>query len=153
MVATGKSPRLGLSTEFTRWKQRLDPKNAASTGMKPVESNGPSLRLVATNYRPTGIKPVVANRRKKCFTASPLRGRGVRGRALTCMSPVQLFVYVSETHLDIEFTIKKPIKTECKPLTPAPTPSTGRGEQDQKMWVKMSARRPCHFRIPRRKIH
>ena len=64
MVATGKSPRLGLSTEFTRWKQRLDPKNAASTGMKPVESHGPSLRLVATNYRPTGIKPVVAKRRK-----------------------------------------------------------------------------------------
>ena len=76
MVATGKSPRLGLSTEFTRWKQRLDPKNAASTGMKPVESNGPSLRLVATNYRPTGIKPVVANRRKKCFTALPSTGRG-----------------------------------------------------------------------------
>ena len=71
LAATVKSTRLGLSTEFTRWKQRLDPKNAASTGMKPVESHGPYLRLVATNYRPTGIKPVVANRRKKCFTASP----------------------------------------------------------------------------------
>jgi len=54
----------------------LDPKNAASTGMKPVESHGPSLRLVATDYRPTGIKPVVANRRKKCFTALPKRGEG-----------------------------------------------------------------------------
>jgi hypothetical protein len=80
LVATGKSPRLGLSTEFTRWKQRLDPKNAASTGMKPVESHGPSLRLVATNYRPTGIKPVVANRRKKCLTALPKRGEGEKTR-------------------------------------------------------------------------
>ena len=79
MVATGKSPRLGLSTEFTRWKQRLDPKNAASTGMKPVESHGLSLRLVATNYRPTGIKPVVAKRRKKCFTALAHRGAGQKG--------------------------------------------------------------------------
>ena len=74
MVATGKSNRLGFSTEFTRWKQRLDPKNAASTGMKPVESHGPYLRLVATNYRPTGIKPVVAKRRKKFFTALSKRG-------------------------------------------------------------------------------
>ena len=83
MVATGKSTRLGLSTEFTRWKQRLDPKNAASTGMKPVESHGPYLRLVATNYRPTGIKPVVANRGKKCFTALPKRGEGGKRAGIT----------------------------------------------------------------------
>ena len=57
------------------------------------------------------------------------------------MSPVQLFVYVSETQLDIEFMIKKPIKTQCK--TPHPQPlspkrgEAGRGEQDQKMWVKL----------------
>jgi hypothetical protein len=40
--------------------------------------------------------------------------------------------------IDIEFTIKIQIKTQCKPLSP----STGRGEQDQKMWVKMSAIAP-----------
>ena len=73
MVATGKSPRLGLSTEFTRWKQRLDPKNAASTGMKPVESHGPSLRLVATNYRPTGIKPTI--KRGRLSTAASVQRR------------------------------------------------------------------------------
>ena len=71
--------------------------------------------------------------------ASGRGGRGVRG-ALTCMTPVQLFVCDSETRLDIEFTIKKLIKTKCKTPHPQPlSPSTGRGEQDQKMWVKMRA--------------
>ena len=59
------------------------------------------------------------------------------------MTPVQLFVCDSEAQLEIEFTIKKPIKTQCK--TPHPQPlsqSTGRGEQDQKMWVKI--RYPAH---------
>ena len=61
---------------------------------------------------------------------------------LTCMSSVQLFVYVSETQLDIEFTIKKPIKTQCKTPHPQPlSPSTGRGEQDQKMWLAACATR------------
>ena len=70
--------------------------------------------------------------------ASGRGGRGVRGRALTWKPPVQLFVYNSETQLGIEFTIKKPIKTQCKTPHPQPlSPSTGRGEQDQKMWVKM----------------
>ncbi len=58
--------------------------------------------------------------------ASGRGGRGVRGRALTCMTPVQLFVCDSETQLEIEFTIKKPIKTQCKTPHPQPlSPSTG----------------------------
>ena len=40
----------------------------------------------------------------------------MRGRALTWCPPVQLFANVSETHLDIEFTMK----TQCNPLTPSP---------------------------------
>jgi hypothetical protein len=40
LAATGKSIWFELSTEFTRWKQRLDAKNAAFTSMKPVESLG-----------------------------------------------------------------------------------------------------------------
>ncbi len=66
--------RFELSTEFTRWKQRLDPRNAASTGMKPEESLAPHGILVAANYRPTGMKPVVAKHREKCFTALPREG-------------------------------------------------------------------------------
>ena len=77
LAATGILSRFELSTEFTRWKQRLDPRNAASTGMKPMESLALHGRLVAANYRPTGIKPVVAKRRKKCFTALPPRGAGI----------------------------------------------------------------------------
>jgi hypothetical protein len=61
--------RFELSTEFTRWKQRLDARNAASTGMKPVESLAHHGMLVAANYRPTGIKPVVAKKHGKFFTA------------------------------------------------------------------------------------
>ncbi len=61
--------RFELSTEFTRWEQRLDARNAASTGMKPEESLATHGLLVAANYRPTGMKPVVAKHRKKCFTA------------------------------------------------------------------------------------
>ncbi len=93
--------RFELSTEFTQWEQRLDARNAASTGMKPVESLAPhGLQVaanyrptgmkpvvakpvqslaphglqVAANYRPTGMKPVVAKHRKKCFTAFPREG-------------------------------------------------------------------------------
>ena len=66
--------RLELSTEFTRWEQRLDARNAASTGMKPVESLAPHGLQVAANYRPTGMKPVVAKHRKKCFTALQWEG-------------------------------------------------------------------------------
>ena len=48
------------------------------------------------------------------------------------MTPVQLFVCDSETQLEIEFAIKKPIKTQCKTPHPQPlSPSTGRGEHDQ----------------------
>ena len=49
-------------------------------------------------------------------------GRGVRGRALTCKTQVQWFVYASETRMDIEFTINIQIKTQCKPLTPSRSP-------------------------------
>ena len=49
-------------------------------------------------------------------------GRGVRGRALTCKTQVQRFVHASETRLDMEFTIKIQIKTQCNPLTPGPSP-------------------------------
>ncbi len=52
--------RFELSTEFTRWEQRLDARNAAFTGMKPEESHATHGLLVAANYRPTGMKPVVA---------------------------------------------------------------------------------------------
>lgn len=57
--------RFELSTEFTRWEQRLDERNAASTGLKPEESVAPHGLQVAANYRPTGMKPVVAKHRKK----------------------------------------------------------------------------------------
>jgi hypothetical protein len=69
LAATGMIVRFELSTEFTRWEQRLDARNAASTGMKPVESLATHGLLVAANYRPTGMKPVVAKNWKKCFTA------------------------------------------------------------------------------------
>ena len=63
----------------------------------------------------------------------------VRGRALTGLTPVQLSVCDSETQLEIEFTIKKPIKTQCKTPHPQPlSPSTGRGEQEQKMCILLS---------------
>ena len=47
---------------------------------------------------------------------------------------------MGETQLDIEFTIKKPIETQCKtahplPLSPSAARCTGRGEQDQKVCV------------------
>ncbi len=61
--------RFELSTEFTRWEQRLDARNAASTGMKPEESLAPHGLQVAANYRPTGMKPVVAKHKKECFRA------------------------------------------------------------------------------------
>jgi hypothetical protein len=35
---------------------------------------------------------------------------------------VQLFVYIPETQLGIEFTIKKPIKTVQNPSPPTPLP-------------------------------
>ncbi len=55
------------------------------------------------------------------------RCRGVGGRALMCKPPVQLFFYASETQLEIEFTSKKPIKTQCKTPHPQPlSPSTAR---------------------------
>lgn len=61
---------------------------------------------------------------------------------MTWKPPVQLFVYAYETQIDIEYTIKKPIKTRCKSPHPQPnspsTASTGRGGQDEKMWVKMA---------------
>ena len=58
---------------------------------------------------------------------------------MTWKPPVQLFVYASETQIDVEFTIKKPIKTRCKSPHPQPlSPSTGRGGQDEKMCVKMA---------------
>jgi hypothetical protein len=46
--------------------------------------------------------------------ASGRGGRGVSGRALTWKPQVQWFVYASATQLNIEFMIKKPIKTQCK---------------------------------------
>ncbi len=73
--------RFELSTEFTLWKQRLDARNAASTGMKPAESLAPHGLPVAANYRPTGMKPVVAKHRKEFFTALlPRGGSAVGGR-------------------------------------------------------------------------
>ena len=63
LAATGMIIRFELSTEFTRWKQRLDARNAVSTGMKPEERLAPHGFLVAANYRPTGMKPVVAKHR------------------------------------------------------------------------------------------
>ncbi len=42
--------RFELSTEFTRWEQRLDERNAASTGMKRYETGGePSPSRVASS--------------------------------------------------------------------------------------------------------
>ena len=76
MAATVTIHMFELSTEFTRWKQRLDTRNAASIGIKPMESLAFHKRFVAANYRPTGIEPVVAKRRKKCFAALPKKGRG-----------------------------------------------------------------------------
>ena len=49
------------------------------------------------------------------------------------MPPVQLFVDASETQLDIEFTFKKPIKTQCKPLSPQPLVQ-GEGSKIKSMW-------------------
>ena len=66
--------RFELSTEFTRWKQRLDARNAASTGMKPVESLAPHGMIVAVNYRPTGIKPVVAKAQQKTLHSVAVEG-------------------------------------------------------------------------------
>ena len=56
--------------------------------------------------------------------------RGVRGRIVTCKSPVQGFVQTSETWEGIAITTKNPIKTQCK--TPHPQPLS-------KMWVMMRA--------------
>ena len=66
--------------------------------------------------------------------ASGRGGRGVRGSALKWQPPVQLFVYASDTQIDIEFTIKNSIKTQCNP-PPRAEPRPGRGEQNQKMDV------------------
>jgi hypothetical protein len=52
LAATGKSIWFELSSEFTRWKQRLDAKNAASTGMKPVESLDPYLQRSSCQLSP-----------------------------------------------------------------------------------------------------
>jgi hypothetical protein len=66
--------------------------------------------------------------------ASGRGGRRERGRALNSKSPVQRFVDDLATRLGIEFTIKDIIKTQCKTPLPQPlSPSTGRGEQEQKM--------------------
>ncbi len=67
-------------------------------------------------------------------------GRGVRGGELSCMPRVQCFVTLSETRQGIESKIKNPIKTQSKTPHPQPlSPKKGRGEQAQKMWVKMRA--------------
>ena len=58
---------------------------------------------------------------------------------MTWKPPVQSFVHASETQIDIEFTIKKPINTRCKSPHPQPfSPRPGRLGQDEKMWVKMA---------------
>ena len=47
----------------------MDARHAASTGVKPVESQAPLVLDVAANYRPTGIEPVVAKHRKDASKA------------------------------------------------------------------------------------
>ena len=62
----------------------------------------------------------------------------MRGRIVTCKSPVQGFVQTSETWEGIAITTKNPIKTQCKTPHPQPlSPKKGRGEQRPKMWVMM----------------
>jgi len=59
------------------------------------------------------------------------------------MPPVQLFVDAFETQLDIEFTFKKPIKTQCKPLTPSPSPRVQRVQRVQGEGSKIKSMWPC----------
>jgi hypothetical protein len=75
------------------------------------------------------------------------------------MSPVQLFVYVTETRIVIEFTIKIQIKTQCKPLTPAPLPEyrargarskdVGKGERETPMPLSNT---PSHNPLKQRAV-